>query len=125
VEGAIRKEHTGEEASTSGEKGGGALAEDERPALTPILQGSAAYVPGSSGCLVARGGWRSLPRPGPGDMEARKKVDHIEGCCASESRTSETVSLMLGVNRSSAFAAFGSLKAIRRWIGPCGDKLST
>ena len=56
MEGAIRKEHTGEEASTSGEEEGGALAEDERPALTPILQGSAAYVPGSSGCLVARDG---------------------------------------------------------------------
>ena len=42
--------------------------------------------------------------PGQGDVEARKKVDQIEGrCCASESRTSETVSLMRGVNRPSAF----------------------
>jgi hypothetical protein len=41
--------------------------------------------------------------PGQGDVEARKKVDQIEGRCASESRTSEAVSLMLGVNRPSAF----------------------
>jgi hypothetical protein len=35
--------------------------------------------------------------PDQGDVEARGKVDQIEGRCASESRTSEAVSLMLGV----------------------------
>jgi C-5 cytosine-specific DNA methylase len=45
-----------------------------------------------------------------------KKVDHIEGCCASESRTSETVSLMRGVNRPSAFFLGGGM--VRAGLGP-------
>jgi len=63
--------------------------------------------------------------PDQGDVEARKKVDQIEG--PLRLRKSDVRSRLIDAGRqpTSAFAAFGSLKAIRRWIGPCGDKLST
>jgi hypothetical protein len=104
VEGAIRKEHTGEEASTSGEEGGGSLDEDERPPLT-------SHPPTKFGVRTRQLGLPGSPRwpakPTSPLVKATsklgKKVDQIEGRCASEKRTSEAVSLMLGVNRPSAF----------------------
>ena len=78
-----------------------------------------AHTPATTGTPVIAG---EPARPWSRQHRSSEKNDQIQGRCASESRTSEAVSLMLGVNRPSAF--FGSLKAIRRWTGPCGDKLS-